>query len=88
MVMLLRILLLLQQSWKVSRQYVFLFRVSKYISSQDNSSTSTNIRARQIRRKAKTNKTLILVSIFFFLSWAPINIFNSLSDLFQAGKVI
>ena len=31
---------------------------------------------RKIERRKKTNKTLILVTVVFFLSWLPFNIFN------------
>ena len=37
---------------------------------------STRRGARQRRRKARTNRMLILVTTIFFLSWTPISIFN------------
>ena len=40
-----------------------------------------------MRRKSRTNRTLILVSLLFFLSWAPINVFNCISDILNTGKV-
>ena len=42
---------------------------------------------RKIARRKKTNLMLILVSIIFFLSWAPINIYNVFLDIVESFQV-
>jgi D-alanyl-lipoteichoic acid acyltransferase DltB (MBOAT superfamily) len=44
-------------------------------------------RARQMQRRKRTNFMLVLVSLTFFISWAPLNIFNIILDLTNAFKV-
>ena len=36
-----------------------------------------------MERRKKTNRMLITVSIIFFMSWAPLNIFNIVIDIFE-----
>jgi hypothetical protein len=38
-------------------------------------------------RRKRTNLMLVLVSLTFFISWAPLNIFNIILDLTNALKV-
>jgi hypothetical protein len=37
---------------------------------------SSHTKLRQLRRRRRTNTMLIIVSVVFFLSWAPLNCFN------------
>ena len=39
-----------------------------------------------MERRKKTNRMLISISFLFFLSWAPINIFNILLDVANPFK--
>ena len=68
---------------------IFLYaRVCLAISSSHPSRCFTTIsKARKIARKKRTNMMLILVSSFFFISWAPISIFNLTLHLFDPLKV-
>ena len=43
---------------------------------------------RKIARRKRTNLMLILVSVIFFLSWAPINIYNLVYDFVKPFQVI
>ena len=36
-----------------------------------------------MERRKKTNRMLITVTIIFFVSWAPLNLFNILLDIFE-----
>ena len=36
-----------------------------------------------MERRKKTNRMLITVTIIFFLSWAPLNLFNIVFDIFE-----
>ena len=38
-------------------------------------------------RRRKTNLMLVLVSVLFFISWAPLNIFNTVLDVTSLFKV-
>ena len=49
---------------------------------------NTNKNNRKLARRKKTNLMLILVSLVFFLSWAPINIYNLVLDIGHPFKVI
>ena len=59
------------------------FRVSLALTSQANESLSSHRRARQMERRKRTNRMLISVSIIFFVSWAPLNLFNIFIDIFE-----
>ena len=48
---------------------------------------NTNKSNRKLARRKKTNLMLILVSLVFFLSWAPINIYNLVLDIGHPFKV-
>ena len=37
---------------------------------------SSHTKLRQLKRRRRTNSMLIIVSVVFFLSWAPLNCFN------------
>ena len=37
---------------------------------------------RQLERRRKTNLVLVMVSLFFFLCWAPLNILNLILDVY------
>ena len=50
---------------------------------QASQNLSSHRRARQMKRRKKTNRLLITVSVIFFLSWAPLNIFNIVIDIFD-----
>ena len=52
------------------------------------SNTNTNKNTRKLARRRKTNLMLIIVSLVFFISWAPINIYNLVLDIVQPFKVI
>ena len=41
-----------------------------------------------MQRRKRTNFMLVLVSLTFFISWAPLNIFNIILDLTNAFKVL
>ena len=68
---------------------IFLYaRVCLAISSSHPNRCFTTIsKARKIARKKRTNLMLILVSSFFFISWAPISIFNLTLHLIDPLKV-
>ena len=53
---------------------------------QASQNLSSQRRARQMERRKKTNRLLITVSVIFFLSWAPLNIFNIIIDIFEPFK--
>ena len=42
---------------------------------------------RKLARRKKTNRLLMSVSIIFFLSWAPLNIYNMILDIFTPFDV-
>ena len=47
----------------------------------------TNKNTRKLARKKKTNLMLIMFSLVFFLSWAPINIYNLVLDIVHPFQV-
>jgi hypothetical protein len=49
---------------------------------------NTNKNTRKLARRRKTNLMLIIVSLVFFISWAPINIYNLVLDVVHPFKVI
>ena len=53
------------------------------LGSQANQNLSSHRRARQMERRKKTNRMLITVSVIFFMSWAPLNIFIIIIDIFE-----
>ena len=59
------------------------FRVCQCLSRQSNVPLSSHRRSRQMERRRKTNRMLITVTIIFFVSWAPLNLFNILIDTFE-----
>ena len=46
-----------------------------------------NTNNRKLARRKKTNMMLIIVSLVFFLSWAPINLYNLVLDIGHPFKV-
>ena len=40
-----------------------------------------------MQRRRKTNLMLVVVSVTFFISWAPLNIFNMVLDITALFKV-
>ena len=50
-------------------------------------SDSHKIRMRRMARKKKTNRMLMMVSLVFFLSWAPLNVLNLALDIFGPFQV-
>ena len=60
------------------------FRVCQCLSRQSNvPALASHRRSRQMERRRKTNRMLITVTIIFFVSWAPLNLFNILIDTFE-----
>ena len=59
------------------------FRVCQCLNRQSNVPLSSHRRSRQMERRRKTNRMLITVTIIFFVSWAPLNMFNILIDTFE-----
>ena len=56
----------------------------QYLSRQSNvPALASHRRSRQMERRRKTNRMLITVTIIFFVSWAPLNLFNILIDTFE-----
>ena len=53
------------------------------LSRQSSVPLSSHRRSRQMERRRKTNRMLITVTIIFFVSWAPLNLFNILIDTFE-----
>ena len=47
----------------------------------------TNRIQRKLARRKKTNILLIMVSLVFFFSWAPMNIYNLVIDIGQPFQV-
>ena len=58
-------------------------RVCQKLTRQSNLPLSSHRRSRQMERRKKTNRMLITVTIIFFVSWAPLNLFNILIDIFE-----
>ena len=58
-------------------------RVCQKLTRQSNLPLSSHRRSRQMERRKKTNRMLITVTIIFFVSWAPLNLFNILLDIFE-----
>ena len=48
----------------------------------------TNRSNRKMARRKKTNLMLIMVSLVFFLSWAPINVYNLVLDIGHPFEVM
>ena len=48
---------------------------------------NTNKNTRKLARRRKTNLMLIIVSLVFFISWAPINFYNLVLDVVHPFKV-
>jgi hypothetical protein len=63
-------------------------RISQKLDHQTNSVFSSHKKSRQLARRKRTNSLLIVVSFIFFLSWAPINTLNIISDLSGKTKVL
>jgi neuropeptide Y receptor len=63
-------------------------RISQKLDRQTNSVFSSHKKSRQLARRKRTNSLLIVVSLIFFLSWAPINTLNIISDLSGETKVL
>ncbi len=60
------------------------YRVCQCLSRQSNvPALASHRRSRQMERRRKTNRMLITVTIIFFVSWAPLNLFNILIDTFE-----
>ena len=76
----------------VSHAYIYnqciFVRVCQFLSSTTTISTinSSSI-TRKLARRKKTNRLLISASIIFFISWAPINIFVLVLDIFSPFDV-
>ena len=62
-------------------------RISNTITKSHSHKFSKQIARRKIRRTNKTNRMLMMVSLVFFISWAPLNIFNLVLDIFSPFKV-
>ena len=59
----------------------YIFRICQHISQNSIAIPTSQRMNRKLQRRKRTNKMLIIVSVSFFISWAPINIFNSVYDL-------
>ena len=76
----------------VSHAYIYnqciFVRVCQFLSSTTTISTinSSSI-TRKLARRKKTNRLLISASIIFFISWAPLNIYNLVLDIFSPFDV-
>ena len=53
------------------------------LNQQSSVTLSSHRRSRQMERRKKTNRMLIIVTIIFFISWAPLNLFNIIFDIFE-----
>ena len=58
-------------------------RVCQKLTWQSNLPLSSHRRSRQMERRKKTNRMLITVTIIFFVSWAPLNLFNILIEILE-----
>ena len=59
------------------------FRVCQCLSRQSSVPLSSHRRSRQMARRRRTNRMLIIVTINFFVSWAPLNLFNITVDIIE-----
>ena len=69
-------------SWELGNIFL-VSRVCQCLGRQSNVNLSSHRRSRQMERRKKTNRMLITVTIIFFISWAPLNIFNIVIDIFE-----
>ena len=67
---------------------IIYYRVcSAFLSKFSTSTIATSRSKRKLARRKKTNLMLILVSLVFFFSWAPVNIYNLVLDIAKPFKV-
>ena len=58
-------------------------RISSTITQTSSTDFSSKVVIRKMAIRKKTNRMLMMVSLVFFTSWAPLNIFNLVMDVFS-----
>ena len=67
--------------------HLSVYRVCSVLTPSSSMTFSSKRNARKLARKKKTNMMLMLVSLVFFISWAPINIYNLVLDIANPFQV-